>query len=200
MDKHLKEMIHSFMPTRMPETDIINLLRYSGALGSFGSRKDIAYTTCLINQKLYAFLNALHKVSNDAAHAAKPFDLNTQEYRICELYDLGPGVSGFVNRSSIELLLQVKMDAMLCMKDEINCEPFFETPQEVIKYISSSEKLLHIFQGQAFRLELAIGICIICAFLLCNRDDHRILLGSDSTVSSLCRKDEMHVDDLAWPS
>lgn len=96
VDKHLKEMIHSFMPTRMPEADIINLLRYSGALGSFGSRKDIAYTTCLINQKLYAFLNALRKVSNDAAHAAKPFDLNTQEYRICELYDLGPGVSGAV--------------------------------------------------------------------------------------------------------
>jgi hypothetical protein len=197
VDEHLKEMFRSLMPTGMPEKDKSNLLRYSGALGSFGSRIDIAYSTRLINQKLYASLNTLRMVRNDAAHAAKPFDLKTQEHRICKLYDLGPGVSGFVNRSSLELLLQVKTDALLCMKDEINGEPYFETPQDVINYISSSEKLLHIFQDQALRLELAIGVCIICALLLCNRDDHRILLGGDSTVSSLARKDEMHGDDLA---
>jgi hypothetical protein len=197
VDEHLKEMFHSLMPAGMPKADKRKLLRYSGALGSLGSRIDIAYSTRLINQNLYASLNTLRKVRNDAAHAAEPFDLKTQEHRICKLYDLGPGVSGFVNRSSLELLLQIKTDAMLCMKDEINGEPCFKTPQEVINYISSSEELLHIFQEQALRLELAIGICIICALLLCIRDDHRALLGDISTVSSLTRKDEMPSDRQA---
>jgi hypothetical protein len=194
VDERLKELFESLMPAEMPKTDKRNLLRYSGALGSFGSRIDIAYATRLVNKKLYASLNTLRKVRNDAAHAAESFNLTTQEQRICKLYDLGPGVSGFVNRSSLEWLLQIKTDAMLRMKDEISGEHLFNTPQEVINYISSSEELSHIFQEQALRLELAIGICIICALLLCIRDDHRSLLGDDSTISNLTRKDKMHFE------
>jgi hypothetical protein len=194
VDERLKELFECLMPAEMSKKVKKSLLSYSGVLGSFGSRIAIAYATRLVNKKLYASLDTLRDVRNDAAHAAEPFNLKTQEQRICKLYDLGPGVSGFVNRSSLELLLQIKTDAMLSMKDEINGDHFFETPQEVINYITSSEELTHMFQEQALRLELAIGICIICALLLCIRDDHRSLLGDNSTVSNLTRKDKMQFE------
>jgi hypothetical protein len=187
VDEQLKDLLDSLMPAGMPKRLRGDLLRYSGALGSFGSRIDVAYATRLINKKLHDSLSTLRRVRNDAAHFAGPFDLKIQEERISKLYDLGPGVSGFVNRSSLELLLQIKTDAMLRLTYDNN-ESCFESPQDVIKYISSSEELLNIFQGQALRLELAIGVCIICSLLLCIRDDHRSLLGDDSTISTLTRK------------
>jgi hypothetical protein len=192
VDERLKDLFDSLMPAQIPKAEKKNLLRYSGALGSFGSRIEIAYATRLINQNLYASLNTLRKVRNDAAHTSEPFDLKAQEERVCKLFDLGPGVPGFINRSSLELLLHIKTNAMLSMKNEFNGEPCFETPQEVIEYISSSDNLMDIFQGQALRLELAMAICIICALLLCIRNDHRTLLGDDSTVSSLAHTDKIH--------
>ena len=192
VDERLKDLFDSLMPAQMPKADRKNLLRFSGALGSFGSRIEIAYATRLINQNLYDSLNTLRKVRNDAAHTSELFDLKAQEERVCKLFDLGPGVSGFINKSSLELLLQIKTNAMLSMKNEFNGEPCFESPKDVIDYISASDNLMDVFQEQALRLELAMAICIICALLLCIRDDHQTLLGDDSTVSSLAHTGKMH--------
>jgi hypothetical protein len=101
-------------------------------------------------------------------------------------------VSGFINKSSLEPLLQIKTNAMLSIKNEFNGEPCFESPTDVIDCISASDNLMNVFQEQALRLELAMAICIICALLLCIRDDHQTLLGDDSTVSSLAHTGKMH--------
>lgn len=94
LDGELEKLLRDYL---VPDTQVANsLFRSDGALGSFGSRIDLAYLLGLIGVSARRDLHLIRKMRNEFGHIAKPisFDDEAMVNRCRELYhsNLDPAV------------------------------------------------------------------------------------------------------------
>lgn len=188
VDEHLRRLFEMVIPSEMTKKERKALLDYPGPLSSLAAKTEVAFATRLINRTIYDSLHALRRIRNEFAHSSDPLNLSTQEEQIRKMYVLGDGVPAFINRTAIEMLLHTKIQPLLEIHDPDKQEPYFNTPQEVIEYISKQPKMMNLLEEQLPKYELAIGIALLCALIVSHRDEAAALVGSALTLSRLHTK------------
>jgi hypothetical protein len=188
VDEHLQKLFEMLIPHDMSKKERKALLNYPGPLSSVAAKTEIAFATRLINRTVYDSLHALRRIRNEVAHASHPFNLRTQREQIRKMYVLGDGVPTFINRTAIEWLVHIKVEALLGIRDPDEKKPYFNTPQEVIEYISEQPEMMSLLEEQLPKYELAIGIALLCALIVSHREEAAALVGSDLTLSRLHTK------------
>jgi hypothetical protein len=188
VDEHLRGLFEMVIPHEMTKKERKALLDYPGPLSSLAAKTEVAFATRLINRTIYDSLHALRRIRNEIAHASDPFNLRTQEEQIRKMYVLGDGVPAFISRTAIEMLLHIKVEALLGVHDPNEQKPYFSTPREVIEYISEQPEMMSLLEEQLPKYELVIGIAILCALIVSHREEAEALVGSDLTLSRLHTK------------
>ncbi|MBL1176840.1 hypothetical protein [Pantanalinema sp. GBBB05] len=210
VDEHLRKLFEMIIPCDMSKDKRKALLDYPGPLSTLAAKTEVAFATRLIDRTVYDSLHALRRIRNDLAHSSDPFNLRTQEDRIRKIYVLGDGVPTFINRTAIEILVRSKVEVLLEIKHPEEQKTYFNTPQEVLEYISKQPNLIGLLEEQRPKYELVIGIALLCALIVSHREDAVALVGSDLTLgrlhTKLCREDisevlqDQKLDDLSTDS
>jgi hypothetical protein len=189
VDQHLRCLFEMVIPHEMIEKKQKSLLNYPGPLSSLSAKTEVAFATRLINRTIYDSIHALRRIRNKAAHNSHPFNLRTQKDEIRKMYVvLGDGLPDFINSAAIEMLLDIIVKALLGVYDPNEQKPYFNTPGEVIEYISEDPKMMSVLEEQLPKYELVIGISILCALIVSHREEAAALVGSDLTLSRLHTK------------
>lgn len=187
IDDQLDKFFKSIAPAQLSNRISNRILNYPGPLSSLAAKTDIAYLTRMISKELYDSINALRKIRNKVAHPNQPFSLNSYKEQLSKVYDLGPGVPLGINRMALELLLHSSMQKMMEIKDPTNNdkEYIFETYQEALEYFKKDKELLKIAEEKLCKVELGIGVAIICGLLVHYRGDLNEKLKGNSLICSL---------------
>ena len=87
LDYRLEKLIRSYLIN--DEKILDNMFSYSGALGTFSSRIDMAYLLGLIGKKVNRDLHIIRKIRNEFGHNPEPISFETQsvQNRCLELYN-----------------------------------------------------------------------------------------------------------------
>lgn len=189
VDQHLGKLFEAILPSDLSKNKRTSLLKYPGPLSTFAARVEVAYATRLIERGLYDALHALRDIRNEIAHQPTSFKLRDHKGRVREMYALGPGMPVGINRMAIDLLMRSKVGRALELKHSLEeDQPLFKSPEEVIERIRESPDMIAVLEEQLARYELAIGILIICALLVWNRDDACSVVGQSGTLALLMRQ------------
>ncbi|MGH7514768.1 MAG: hypothetical protein ACREOQ_17825 [Gemmatimonadales bacterium] len=167
VDSYLGKLFEHVAAGWMGPKDVKRLLRYPGALSTFAAKADVALATRLIGPQTYQSLQILRALRNDVAHSPDTFRLADHRDRLHYLYDLGPGVAAYVNRSANQLTLDSFFSRLTAMEaDKPEGERAFRTKEDVIEYLRKPSSALETLQEKAFRLEVGIAVALLCATLV----------------------------------
>jgi len=165
VDAYLAELFRSVATKRMSQKRLRRLLNH-GPLSSLSARAEVALAVDLISRSLHRSIDLLRRLRNDAAHSHGSFRLGDHQQRLREMLDLGPGMPAAINRIAAGALI----DGLLGNIGETEAarrptERLFESPRDVLDYLSESPRLLDQLQERAYRHELATGVALICVTL-----------------------------------
>ena len=149
-------------------------LDFSGPLGTFSSRIELAYMLRLISPDLRKSMRTLRKLRNNVAHSPKSFRLEDHKDQLREMFQLGPGVPAGVNQLAMELMLSAAVGRMLEIEKphDSNGEKIFQNPEEVLAHLESNPELLEGSIGRHQpKWELGLGIALLCGLLVYYRDE-----------------------------
>jgi hypothetical protein len=174
VEQYLENMIVSIFPSTLSTNKRKEILTYSGVLGSFGSKIEMAYAFRVIPKNIYDSLNTMRKLRNKAAHSSSMFDLITYENEIDKIFSIGPKTHIGIRNLALEILLKYKsnilLDAMLKMKNNDPDFADFELPfsnlDDSTKYILSKPEYVNMLKNQLPHWVLVIGISILCGIIV----------------------------------
>lgn len=189
VDLHLRGLFETIAPSHMNRTKLKRILDYPGPLSSLSAKADIAYVTRLISEDVHKAIHQLRRVRNDVAHSPESFRLSDHNQRLKNMYELGPGVPRAVNRWACELILHFAVNNVLNVNDptSVEPEPIFTTPQEVLDYLATKPEIMTTLDERRPRYELALGVALMCALIVNNRDKAKKVVGNDNVLALLTR-------------
>jgi hypothetical protein len=81
------------------------------------------------------------------------------------------------------------VDNVLNVNDPTSVEPkpIFNTPQEALDYLATKVDIMTTLDERRPRYELALGVALICALIVNNRDRAKNVVGDDNVLAFLTR-------------
>ena len=184
VDMYLQEVFEKLSPPDMGNEKLEKLLKYPGPPASLSAKADIALAVRFISKNTYHSINMLRKIRNEVAHSKSSFSLKEQNDRLREMYNLGPNVPSAINRTAMEFLIHNAVKNVLNMredfKEKIGKMPF-DTPNDVIDYLSENPGLQKQLEEQLPKYKLIIGIALICGMIIFEREKAQKLFQKQKT-------------------
>jgi hypothetical protein len=184
VDSFLHRLFENVAPEGMGKKALRTMLEYPGALSSLAAKTDVALITRLITTHLHRSIHRLRRIRNDVAHSPGSFRLADHHDQLLKMYELGPGIPSWINRTAAHLL----WNSFLSNVAEVP-EAAFESPKEVFDFVARSPKVLDTLQEKAYRFELALAISMICSALVLLWEQVGQVLSADKLIISLKTKD-----------
>lgn len=164
----LGSIIDESRPAEFGKKRMKQLLGYPGLLATFSARSDVAFIAGFINSNAHASIDKLRKLRNHAAHSQGSFSLANHREILRGISDLGPGVSGAVNRFATEALVRSVVDNLLNagvrIEEEIGSNPF-STPAEALDELQKRPDAMEKLEGRLPRMELALAVWILLGLI-----------------------------------
>ncbi|MBA4044853.1 MAG: hypothetical protein C0471_10600 [Erythrobacter sp.] len=164
----LGSIIDELRPTEFSDKRMKQLLGYPGLLATFSARSDVAFIAGFIDANAHGSTDKLRKLRNHAAHSQGSFRLANHREILRGISDLGPGVSGAVNRLATEVLIKSVVDnlqkAGVSIEEEIGSNPF-STPTDVLDEIHKRPEAMEKLEGRVPRMELAVAVWILLGLM-----------------------------------
>lgn len=117
VEEQLEKYILKILPNDS-KTYRKKLLDYPGILSSFSAKIELAYAFRLIGDNLYASLNTLRKIRNEAAHSPNSFSISEIRGRFEEVFNLGPSIPIFIRNQAMKMMMELKMENIKHVFDE----------------------------------------------------------------------------------
>ena len=171
VDRQLRILFEQIAPADLGTKALRGLLK--GPLRSLAVRAHTARVTKLISKHVYDAIGHLRDLRNEIAHSPSSFRLAEHEDRIRKVYDLvGPNLSVDINRLANELMVRGLIDNVLELKHPLDDnKPAFKNAGEVLDHLASKPELTKPLEDKRPHWELAIGITLLCATIIFDRDD-----------------------------
>jgi hypothetical protein len=186
VDLHLRKLLETVAPSSMSRKRLASLLEYPGALSTFGARCEIAFVCRLISASIYRAIGHLRRIRNDVAHKPLSFRLADHQEQIRNMYELGPGVPAAINQWACEIIVHHSIRNVMELKDPLKDEdPMFASPDDALEYLSRHPDLLGPLEERRHRVELALGVALICGVIVHYRDKLKTLLPGDELLIGL---------------
>ena len=172
-DSQLRKLLELFMSESLSNNKRSSLLDYPGPLCAFSAKADVALAFDFISTRTNNCLHALRKIRNKAAHSNLNFKLNDCSQLLREMYNLGDGVPVGINRWAIDVMFKIfssnVLESMKDIEKEIGESPI-KTPRDVLDYIADKPELLKPLEDRLPRFEFSLGLMLLCAILIHERD------------------------------
>jgi PAS domain-containing protein len=178
VDLNLKKLFEAVAPRELSQKRLRAILDYPGPLSTFAARTQVAFL-CRLNWSVYSAIEALREIRNSIAHKPDEFVLADHKEERQRIYSLGPGVPVWVNRLACELLGRTFLERAVEIRLPDSESPIFNSPADVINYITDKPGLLAPLNERLPRGEL--GILLICAFIIHSREAAVRACGVSST-------------------
>lgn len=106
------------------------------------------------------------------AHSTGTFRLRDHWSSVRQIFDLGPGVPTGINQLVVEVMVRHAVRSVMDLPDPSSEDgaPNFQTPQEVMDYLHENSDVLQPLEVPVPRIELAIGVGMICGLLVLHRN------------------------------
>ena len=183
VDECLKDLLSSVAPSGYAK-------KRQQLFGSLATRADAAFVGRLIGEPVYRSIQALRALRNSVAHEAQKFKLEHHENEVRRIFELGPDVQPSIYRMAFDVMMSCKIPAMMEAVRDLRdpsdeTQPYFNSPHELLEYISDRPKTLGLLEQQFPRYKLAVGIWFIVAMLVWNQDAACALYGESGTAASV---------------
>jgi len=190
VDLFLEKALKEIAPKNISKKRLKSIFDFSGPLGTFSSRIDMAYFFRIINKDVFLAIHILRDLRNDVAHKPEIFSLSDHQNRISNLYKLGPGIPDGVHQWAIEGVMQTTVNKSLELKDPSSTEnkPIFSEAKEVIEYISQKPNIMKILEDKLPKWKLGLGTALICGIIFYGSDNAYSVLGDHSTFNNINSK------------
>lgn len=163
----LEKALHSIAPEGISNNKLQAIFEFSGPLGTFSAKINMAYYFRIIGIDAHSSLNVLRKLRNDVAHECKEFSLANHSEQLKNYYELGPGIPVTLHNWAIRELLRNKIHTCMELRDPTTQDDvkMFETPLEVAKHIQENPHLIDIIEQQLPKWKLGFGTALICGLV-----------------------------------
>lgn len=201
VDKQLRDLFEAVISKGMSNKRRKSLLSYPGPLGTASAKVEVAYAMRLIPESLYQAIHALRHVRNDVAHNPDSFSLLRQQDRVRQMYDLGPGVAGGLREIAMRMLLDYKAHVAIETMKELqqnrddSAMIQMATRADFAEFISQRPEIIENLENQLPQWQLALGISVICGWLILCRDESVRVLGEDQLIMALAREGQGSTED-----
>jgi DNA-binding MltR family transcriptional regulator len=183
VDEHLTRLIEAALPKSLSKNHKDKLFKYPGPLSSFSAKIELSYAFRLIDQNFYNSLNALKKLRNEAAHSSRSFELFELNERMKAVYDLGPAVPSVVREIGIKMMLESKFASIKRMFERHKLDE--QSQQRVMEGILNDEQKMKSLERESPFWELLYGLCLICGFIVYEREKISSLTENINTWSDI---------------
>ncbi len=138
---------------------------YPGPLSSFNGLIHLAYAFGRIDQHMFAALNELRSLRNDAAHSVEQYDFTVAdlEIRLFKVFDVKPDFSKEVQEVSLDALLTHKKSLIQSIIEESELEE--QAKVKMMEEFFYNEDTQEAMLKGRFHWMLAHGIPFLCGFL-----------------------------------
>jgi len=165
VDSVLYKLFDELMSQDISHKKKKRLFDYSGPLGTFSSKNDMALAVGYINKNTHDCINVLRQIRNDAAHSNFRFDIKSQQERVREMYNLGTGVPMVVRNWAFEYLMK-RFVTLLLESKGANEEPIFESLEECLDYLTDNPDSTKKIDEKLPVHEFSLGLILLCAFII----------------------------------
>ncbi|AQU82658.1 MULTISPECIES: hypothetical protein [unclassified Halomonas] len=165
VDSVLYKLFDELISSEVSKKKRKRLFDYTGPLGTFSSKNDMALAVGYINKKTHDCINVLREIRNDAAHSNVRFDIKSQQDRIREMYNVGDGVPIAVRNWAFEHLMKRFVTVLMATKD-IGERPIFKTLEECLDYIVENPDSTKAIDEKLPVHEFSLGLILLCAFII----------------------------------
>jgi DNA-binding MltR family transcriptional regulator len=187
LEDYLTELIQAILPLDGKNYKS-KLFNFTGPLGTFSSKIELAFAFRLISKSFYDSLQALRKIRNDAAHSPEKFTLSDLDEKLSRFYNLGPHVPAFIRNQALMLLVELKNVGLNQILDELNVSGDLERQKHTERYLGSEDAKAMI-KHELPQWQLAYGVSLLCGFLNIERIRLSGLIKEEETWSSVLMKE-----------
>lgn len=190
VDLILEKALKTLAPTEMSNNKLNPIFSYTGPLGTFSSKINMAYYFRIINKDVWSALHCLRDIRNTVAHDCITFTIESEKSRIEKYYDFGRGVHIAIHNESLNLLMNSVVGTLLDL-DDPRCEEkkkIFNTPTEVLDHIQSKPDLMEKLKERLPKWKLAYGTAIISGVIHHGAQCAIEVLGDNGTFLNLNKK------------
>ena len=163
VDYFLEKALKEIAPKGISKNKLDNIFDFTGPLGTFSSRLNIALYLRIINDQVFQAINALRGLRNDVAHKPKTFSLSDKQDSIDKLYNLGVGVPETLHSCAIKGVLKAAIDHALTI--EIDDDRAFTDVREVVRFIQENPGIKRSMEEILPKWKLGLGIALICGII-----------------------------------
>jgi len=190
LDLVLEEALKKIAPKSMSKTNLTPLFNFSGPLGTFSSKINMAYYFRIINKDVWKAINCLRKVRNIVAHECIDFSLKSYSDKIDAFYNIGINVPDAINKWSNDVFWQNLIAHSLNLGDPTVDEnkKLFNGPEEVSTYINNNPELRQQLEMLLPKWKLGLGTVLICGITHYGAEKAVEILGENETFSSINKK------------
>jgi len=168
VDEHLTSFITDILPIQTKKYKE-KMLNYPGPLSSFSSKIELLYAFRYIGEPLYASLNALRRIRNDAAHSAVDFSFVEIKEKFEKVFSfISP--TFFVRNEALGMMIKMKVDTLEELFERHNFDQ--EMRQKKAEEILANDELLRkLEEEQLPHWQLILGLSILCGVLAMKKDE-----------------------------
>jgi hypothetical protein len=189
IDEQLRLLFESLLPQGTSKKRKDEIFNHTGPFGGFAAKLDIAYTCRLLPSSLIDAIHRLRKLRNDVAHQTSPFTLKAHHKALYDIFALlGPGIELGVNRVALELMFNLMLGHLSTLRHPLDADKFlFDNNANALDYLSKNRHLLAGPKADQPRVELGVGIGLICGLIIYHRDRLVAVLDASETFVAALR-------------
>lgn len=170
VDSVLYKLFDELMSQDISNKKKKRLFDYTGPLGTFSSKNDMALAVGYINKKTHDCINVLRGIRNDAAHSNLRFDIKSQQERVREMYNLGDGVPMAVRNWAFEYLMK-RFVTLLLESKGVDEEPIFKNLEDCLDYLTENPDSTTSIDEKLPVHEFSLGLILLCAFIIHQKEN-----------------------------
>lgn len=185
VDQYLTKLYENILPDSCSKTIRKNLLSYPGPLSTLSAKTDVAYTMRLISSDVHRSIHILRDVRNKAAHQPELFKLDDYKERLKAMYEIAEGLGELVYVMSKIAVFENFAQRLLEEDQKRDAgDRLFENQKlsDIYQNLQNYPDTLELLQGKAARMELALGVAWLCAFIVRSWELHQEKYPGDQLI------------------
>ena len=160
VDLFLKQALRKIAPQKISQKKLKILFDFTGPMGTFSSRINMAYFMRIINNEVRCGITSLKDLRNEAAHYPTNFSLSSKHDKINNLYELGPGIPESLQVWATEAAINnIIINALS------DCKNTFSDASEVINYIKDNQDIQSVLLLKIQKWKLGLSIALLCGLI-----------------------------------
>lgn len=185
IDEQLGRFFEALLPPGTSNNRRKEIFSFTGPFGGLSAKLDVAYTCRLLPPSLVEAVHLFRKLRNDLAHKTAAFDLQDHAALVRRVFSLvGPGVEVGVSNATVTMMLENTIARLLHLKNPSDpVEPMFKDRSAVLEYMQNNKHHLTKLEDQRIKWELALGIGLVCGYIIYIRDQLVRSLGARETFA-----------------